>query len=47
MVKEIETGMAEQLERVHEWWANNQMVHKKYHLVPIRLDRCHKERKVF
>ena len=20
MVKEIETGMAEQLERVHEWW---------------------------
>jgi len=25
MVKEIETGMAEQLERVHEWWANNEM----------------------
>lgn len=25
MVKEIEAGMAEQLERVHEWWANNEM----------------------
>ncbi len=39
MVKEIETGMAEQLERVHEWWANNEMapLPKSLGIVPLTM----------